>query len=212
MSKSKLIPAVALVIMMIFLFACANEAAQPEVPEVPEASTGPLPSEVIITFDYERQTGSASNQWAVWIEDGSGHLLKTLYASAWTADGGYRTRPDSIALWVAKSGRDSMSQTEVEAVSGPTPSTGRVSYTWDLTDAGGETVPPGEYKYYIEGTLRWKNYVLYSGTILLSDGQSSVKDEAVEFFYEESDRHAALTADSPENRMIRNVTTHISNK
>ena len=38
-------------------------------PDAPEAVSG----EVIITFDYERQSGSASNQYAVWIEDMDGN-------------------------------------------------------------------------------------------------------------------------------------------
>ena len=59
-----------------------------------------ISGEVIISFDYERISGSASNQLAVWIEDMSGNLIRTLYATAWTADGGYTMRPDSIALWI----------------------------------------------------------------------------------------------------------------
>ena len=102
-----------------------------------------ISGEVIISFDYERISGPASNQWAVWIEDMDGNLIRTLYATAWTADGGYKTRPDSIALWAEKSGLASMSKDEVDAISGATPRAGTQSYVWDLTDANGNTVAPG---------------------------------------------------------------------
>ena len=170
-------------------------------PDTPTSISG----EVIISFDYERISGSASNQWAVWIEDMGGNLIRTLYATAWTADVGYTTRPDSIALWIEKSDRASMTDAEVDAISGATPRAGTQSYTWDLTDANGDTVDPGEYRFVVEGTLRWKNYVLYSGTIGISDAPMTVQADA-DYIYEASDRYAALTSESPENAMIRAVT------
>jgi hypothetical protein len=164
-----------------------------------------LTGEVVISFDYERQSGSASNQYAVWIEDMDGSLIKTLYASQWTANGGYQTRPDSIAIWVERSGLVTMTNAEVDAVSGATPRTGEQSYTWDLTDEDGNAVSPGEYCVLIEGTLRWRNYVLYSATIELGNAPVEVQADA-EFFYEATDRYGALTGDSPENNMIGAVT------
>ena len=71
-------------------------------------------------------------------------------------------------------------------------------------DAKGNKVPHGDYKFFVEGTLRWKNYVLYSGIITLGDKPVTVQAD-VEFKYETSDRQAALTSDSPENSMISNV-------
>ena len=164
-----------------------------------------LSGEVTITFEFVRQTGPASNQYAVWIEDADGRLVKSLYASRWTADGGYRTRPDSIALWAEIAGLASMPKPEVDAVSGATPQTGIQTHTWDLTDGNGDIVSPGEYIIYVEGTLRWKNYVLYSGVIEL--GSTPVTVQAVaQFVYEASDRYDALTSSSPENAMIGSVT------
>jgi ABC-type uncharacterized transport system auxiliary subunit len=46
-------------------------------PYAPEAVSG----EVIVTFDYEKQSGSASNQYSVWIEDMDGNYINTLYAT-----------------------------------------------------------------------------------------------------------------------------------
>jgi hypothetical protein len=94
----------------------------------------------------------------------------------------------------------------VDAVSGATPkSSGSQSYTWNLKDINGDMVSLGEYRFFVEGTLRWKNYVLYSGVIEISDAPATVQADA-EYVYEASDRQAALTGDSPENKMIGAVT------
>jgi len=74
-----------------------------------------------------------------------------------------------------------------------------------LTDARGETVPPGDYRFFVEGTLRWRNFVLYSGTVAIGDTPATVNGDA-EFHYEASARYAALTASSSENEMVGPVT------
>ena len=160
--------------------------------------------EVVITFEYAKQSGSASNQFAVWVEDVDGNLIKTLYATGYTANGGYKNRPDSIPLWVEKSSLPNMQKNEVDAITSATPKAGKLSYTWDLSNLDGVTIPAGKYMFFVEGTLRWKNFVLYSGAINISDVPDTVQAKA-EFFYESSDRYAALTADSPENNMISDV-------
>jgi len=178
--------------------------------QVPDDNTEPavpsgLSGEVVISFDYIRQSGAASNQHAVWIEDMDGKVIRTLFASRWTANGGYQTRPDSIALWVEKANLANMTSSEVDAVSGATPGTGSLSYTWDLTDMSGNTVTPGDYIFFVEGTLRWKNFVLYSGVIAL--GAEPVYVHAnVELAFEGDGRYAALTETSRETNMIGPVT------
>ena len=227
----RLIPALAAALLLFTLCACAGGSGQIETTTPPPASPGKetetpsaspdtpstpslqpgdtadptapvtVSGEIVVTFDYEKQSGSASNQYAVWVEDMDGQLIKTLYATRWTADGGFKTRPDSIALWVEKSDLASLTKTDVDAISGATPQTGTQTYTWDLTDANGDTVLPGEYKVLVEGTLRWKNYVLYTGAINVNDTATTVQADA-EFVYETSERYAALTSESPENAMI----------
>ena len=167
--------------------------------------------EVVITFEYAKQSGSASNQFAVWVEDMDGNLIKTLYTTGYTANGGYINRPDSIALWVEKSSLPNMQKNEVDAITGATPKAGKLSYAWDLSNLDGETIPAGKYMFFVEGTLRWKNFVLYSAAINISDVSDTVQAKA-EFFYESSDRYAALTADSPENNMIENVAVSFTPK
>ena len=170
-------------------------------------STSDMPSgEVVVTFNYERQSGSASNQYAIWVEDMDGKYINTLFATKWTADGGFKSRPDSIAIWVAKSDIAAMPDYYADAISGATPrASGSQSYAWNLKDINGDTVPPGEYKVFVEGTLRWKNYVLYCGVITIGDITVAVESDA-EFVYEASDKQSALTSGSPENAMIGAVT------
>jgi hypothetical protein len=158
-----------------------------------------------ITFDYTKQSGSASNQFAVWIEDKDGAYIKTLYATKYTAQGGFKVRPDSIPIWTAKSGIVSMEKSKVDAISSATPRTGKLSYKWDLTDRNGSRVPAGEYKFIVEGTLRWKNQVLYTGVIPVGDTPATVQPEA-KYTYEASNNQGALSAGSPESSMIKNVT------
>ncbi|MCL2058482.1 MAG: DUF2271 domain-containing protein [Oscillospiraceae bacterium] len=152
-----------------------------------------------------KQSGSASNQFAVWVEDMDGNYLQTVFATRWTANGGFKTRPDSIALWVEKSGITTMPSYYVDAVSGATPQTGEITCVWDLTDVNGDTVPLGNYRFFVEGTLRWKNYVLYSGVIEIGNAPVTVQAEA-EYIYEGSGNQSALTGDSQENAMIGTVT------
>ena len=221
-------------VFLISLCACADGNGQNETPtppptssaqnEIPSASPDdsfaptPQPSdsadpsapvtpsgEVIVTFDYTKISGSASNQWAIWIEDMDGNYINTVFATKWTAVGGHKTRPDSIAVWVEKSDIASMPDYYVDAISGATPKAGSQSYSWNLKDINGDTVSPGEYKVFVEGTLRWKNYVLYSGVITL-DGNAVTVEADAEYVYEASDRQAALTSESPENTMIGTVT------
>jgi hypothetical protein len=215
----KFIPLLLTALILLSLTACTEDTPQTEPPAEPEISYDQplnnnaadpdeadiLSGELVITFDYERQSGMASNQFAVWIENMDGQHIKTLYATQWTARGGFASRPDSIALWVEKSGLASMQQSEVDAIAGATPQTGNVSYSWDLTEADGNMLPPGEYKFFVEGTLRWKNYVLYSGVITLDNTNITVIADA-EYFYEASDGQAALTSGSPENGMIFKVS------
>jgi hypothetical protein len=156
---------------------------------------------VVISFDYRRQSGHASNQFAVWIEDTEGVYVKTLYATRFTAVGGYKDRPDSLSVWAERSGLAGMSDDRVDAITGATPQTGLLEYIWDLTGENSEPMPTGTYKCFVEGSLRWKNRVLYSGGIEIGD-KPAVAEMTAEFVYEASDRQPALTADASENGMI----------
>ena len=133
-----------------------------------------------LTFSFTRQTGSASNQFAVWIENSQGQFVKTLYATRYTANGGWQRRPSSIPIWVRQSGLSGLTSAQVDALTGATPRNGNLTYTWDGTDSRGAPVPAGNYVIILEGTLRWENQVLYRAPIRLGQG-AAVPEVSVEY-------------------------------
>jgi len=128
-----------------------------------------------ITFTFTRQTGSASNQFAVWIENSQGQFVKTLYATRYTANGGWERRATSIPVWVKKSNLPDMTKAQVDVITGATPRAGTLTYTWDGTDSSGAPVPAGDYVIFLEGTLRWENQVYYRAPIRLGQGPAAAQ-------------------------------------
>lgn len=165
--KKRMIPFLIAGTLLCGLTACAGTAsANP----TQEAAAGLLK----ISMNFQRSGTIASNQYAVWVEDEAGTLIKTLYASDFTASGGYAQRKESISTWVAKANPSGMGQAEIDAVSGPSPQSGRQELAWDGTDAKGVPVPEGNYRIYVEGTLYWPSTVLYSGSFHLGGESASV--------------------------------------
>lgn len=120
-------------------------------------------SGVSIEFDYTRMSGQASNQIALWVEDEEGSLIKTLFATDFTAiRRGYRNREDALRAWVLAARPESLSDVELDAISSATPASGKQHFDWDLTDMDGHRVPVGKYSIKLEGTLYWSSNVLYT--------------------------------------------------
>ena len=126
-------------------------------------------SKVEVSFTYASQRGFSSNQFAVWIEDAQGRYVKTLYATKFTAGGGWRRRENSLPQWVKQSNLEGMSKAQVDALTGPTPKSGTLRYTWDGTDSAGRAVPAGEYRVLVEATLRNENRVIYTAAVKLGE-------------------------------------------
>jgi rhodanese-related sulfurtransferase len=152
---------------------------------------------VSIDFDYMRMSGKASNQFAVWIEDTEGNVVKTIYATDFTAERrGYSNREDALSHWVKAAEPDNMDETDIDAISGATPQSGHQHFEWDLTDDEGQKVSDGKYSVKLEGTLFWSSNVIYTG--IFSTEESRVSD--LEVITERSE------PDSTENeKMIQNV-------
>lgn len=135
---------------------------------------------VKISFPYIRQSGIAGNQFAIWVENANGQFIKTLYVTSYTGKGGYAVRKDCVPTWVRRSGAANTPKTELDAVSGATPVSGTLTYTWDCKGKDGKIIAPGKYKIFVEGTLRWKSRVLYnrqyqqSGKTLTRPGAAAV--------------------------------------
>ena len=128
-----------------------------------------------LSFSFTRLSGSASNQFAVWVEDSQGKYIKTLYATKYTANGGWKRRETSIPVWVKKSDLANLTSSQIDAITGATPKTGTLTYTWDGTDSGDTVVPAGDYFLFLEGTLRWENQVLYRAPIRLGKGAAAAE-------------------------------------
>lgn len=127
---------------------------------------------VTVSYDLHRMPTIASNQMAVWIEDGDGKFVKTLYVTWFTGKGGYERRPDCLPLWRKSAGVDGPPTAEVDAVTRATQHPGRHSLVWDCTDDAGRPVAPGKYIYKVEGTLFWTKEILWTGEIAVGDRPS----------------------------------------
>lgn len=127
-----------------------------------------------INVDYEKQPGHGSNQWAVWVEDEAGYLVKTIFVTAFTADGGYTFRPNSLPLWVSKANPADHQGEEIDAYSGATPQSGVHTYTWDITDAEGNPVENGKYRFVVEATLFGDSEVIYKADFNVENKASSL--------------------------------------
>lgn len=183
--------AVLAVLTMLLFTACAVNKETPPASVAPPGqneaapdSDQAAPGTVTISFDFTRQKGVASNQFAVWIEDAAGDYVKTLYVTRFTAQKGWRTRPDSIPEWVQKAKVSEMSEGQVAAVTAATPAAGTLTYTWDCTDQDGRPVPDGTYSFIVEGSLRWQMRVFYSGTVSIGGG-TQYAEAAAEYFGDE---------------------------
>lgn len=138
------------------------EATQPPV----AASDAAAASGAVLTvqFDFNRAGTPASNQVAIWAENTQGKLIKTLYVTDFTANGGCAFRAEALPTWVAAANPIDMSSTVLDAVAGATPQNSTQTYTWDGTDETGNEVPAGEYNLFVEGTMYWTSSVLYTGS------------------------------------------------
>jgi len=131
----------------------------------PAAATA-QPGAVTITYTLHRIPRIASNQLAVWIEDGEGRFVKTLVATDFMdRRRGLLRRPQACPEWVQAAGLHELAAEEIDAVSGATQKPGAISLTWDCRTAAGHPVPPGAYLYKVEGNLFWEKRVLWTGTI-----------------------------------------------
>ncbi|MEH0020356.1 MAG: DUF2271 domain-containing protein [Desulfobacter sp.] len=129
---------------------------------------------VIISFDFNRaKQDYANNQFAVWIEDLEGKLVKTIFATNFTAKGGWKYRPESLPAWTQKSNISGLTEKEVDAISGATPKSQRLVYKWNGDDSEHNFLPAGKYKYFVEVNYYWDSAAVFSGIIEIGDSANS---------------------------------------
>lgn len=182
-------------LLMVFFFADPCAAADHDGSMEESANSFNRSScEVVISYFLHIQPRMASNQFAIWIEDLDGNYVASVFATRYTALGGYKHRPLSLLEWRKVSDWD-LKQTEyVDAVSGATPSSGNHQAVWDCRDARGNLVAPGRYIYKMEGNIFWENRVVWTGEIEI--GHHGHKSEAApEYIPERAHRKGILLQD-----------------
>jgi hypothetical protein len=143
------------------------------------------PSTLEVSFNYQRQAGPGSNQYAVWIENENGEFVKTLFVTSYTTKGrargsepakrGYIVRPACVPTWVKTSKAEEKTDIQLDAVTGATPQSGGIqTFTWDFTDEQGKVVPQGTYKIKVEATLIFDCDIIYTGTFSTKDKPGNI--------------------------------------
>ena len=133
-----------------------------------------------VSFNYEKQGGPGSNQYAVWIENDKGNVVKTLFVTSFTTKGrargnapaqrGYVMRPACVPTWVKVAKASEQTDQQLDAVTGATPqASGAQTFTWNFTDQQGKAVPQGTYKVFVEATLYNNSDIIYTGTFSTKD-------------------------------------------
>lgn len=98
---------------------------------------------------------------AMWLEDGEGRLVKTLYVSQELSATEYKMGnvcPD----WVKKSQWEKAAKSEVDAVTAPTPNVGSEAKVFDLAALG---VPAGEYVFKFQMHVLEDHNVLFRAKV-----------------------------------------------
>ena len=128
-----------------------------------------------VSFDYQRQGGPGSNQYA-----------RTLFVTSYTTKGrtrpgeepmrGYVKRPNCVPTWVKAAKAAEQTDQQLDAVTGATPqASGSQTFTWDFTDQQGKIVQKGNYKVIVEATLYQASDIIYSGTFSTKDKACDIK-------------------------------------
>jgi hypothetical protein len=138
-----------------------------------------------VSFNYQRQAGPGSNQYAVWVENEQGEFVKTLFVTSYTTKGrarggeqpkrGYIVRPACVPTWVKTSKAEEKTDVQLDAVTGATPMSGGIqTFTWDFTDEQCKAVPQGTYKVKVEATLFFDSDIIYTGTFTTKDKPGNI--------------------------------------
>lgn len=139
-----------------------------------------------VSFDYQRQRGPGSNQYAVWIENEKGDVVKTLFVTSYTTKGrtrpgeepmrGYVKRPNCVPTWVKAAKAAEQTDQQLDGITGATPqASGTQTFSWDFTDQHGKAVPQGKYKVIVEATLYQASDIIYSGSFSTKDKAGDIK-------------------------------------
>ena len=168
------------------------------------AACASKPGDLEISFNYTKQAGPGSNQYAVWIENASGQVVKTLFVTEFTSKGrsrdgskparGYTYRTSCVPSWVKHVGAENLTDDEMDAFTGATPAqSGVQTFTWDFTDQDGKPVAKGTYRICLEATYNGNSVVTYTGTV--ASGQKAGDIELEKSYIEETEDRKDMVSD-----------------
>jgi hypothetical protein len=132
---------------------------------------------VSISYTWSRIHSKGSNQLAVWIEDSLGNPVVTLFATEYTASGGYIKRPIALSEWTEKFDLKNSSREEVDAITGATPRSGKQSLTWNGSNKSGKIVPPGKYVVRMEANIHDADKMFFRGEIKIGGSDQKTSGE-----------------------------------
>ena len=137
------------------------------------------PGNLGLVYTYNPKSGAWANQLAAWIEEGNGHVVRTLMATRFTAQGGYKIRSMSLPVWVKRSGLAQMEKARVDGLTAATPRAGAQKLVWDGKDDKGQAVPDGNYKVVLEATLYKNSDALFTGTFVKGGQDQDIQFDTV---------------------------------
>ena len=161
----------------------------------------PKAASLEVSFDYTKQSGPGSNQYAVWVENENSDVVKTLFVTHFSAlgrsrngepaDRGYHYRPSCVHNWVKNVNADALTDEQMDSFTGATPAeSGLQSFIWDFTDQAGNPVPKGTYKAIIEADLH--DWTLKTFTVEISKGQKPGVVEYVEDYSQPDEEYEGM--------------------
>ena len=144
--------------------------------------------DIRINFDFTRKPGLASNQFAVWVENEQGVLVKNIFVTKFTAGKGREKRPESLPSW-----RKAVKDAQTDSVSGATPKSGNVRFEWDMKDETGQVVEKGVYKICIEATIKWEHRVLFVCEIRIDEKTAAIGEITEKIFGAGDNKQTLIT-------------------
>ncbi|MDR2391733.1 MAG: DUF2271 domain-containing protein [Planctomycetota bacterium] len=140
----------------------------------------PSPGRLEVSFDFQESKSMASNQFAIWVADADDVVVKTLAVTDFTGRRrGWEFRENSLPLWVKSAEVETLAKESVDAVSRATPPSGEVRVVWDCRDQNGNPVPPGDYKIFVECSVRDESRLIYLAEIEVGGNPAEKKPEPI---------------------------------
>ena len=145
-------------------------------------------SSLEVSFDFARQRGPGSNQYAVWVENQFGDVVNNIFVTSFTVKGsnrgpmsgirGYVYRPTCVPEWLKKADPNRYEDDYIDSFSGATPAEdGPQVFVWDFTDDNGAKVPDGLYTICVNATLHDASTVLWKGSFSTKSKKGPVELE-----------------------------------